>query len=79
MAAQFHQLLAQIHTQVFITIVSLVQGRQKRLLTQMTTFYTVQALKPSAPLSRPLALCYIRVATALDARVLNSRRSIRPP
>jgi hypothetical protein len=56
MAAQFHQLLAQMHTQVFITIERLVQGRRRRLLTQSDAIlhYTVPALKPSALLSRPL-------------------------
>jgi hypothetical protein len=34
LAVEHHHSVAQMHEQVFITIVLLVQGRQKRLLTQ---------------------------------------------
>jgi hypothetical protein len=61
-----------MHKQVFITIELLVQGLQRRLLTQGDAILHGAGFEAQRPAVASAALCYIPLATALDARVLNS-------
>jgi hypothetical protein len=77
LTVQHHYLVAQMHKQVFITIELLVPGRRRRLHSQSDAILHGAGFEAQRPPVASAALCYIPVATALDARVLNSWRSIR--
>ena len=46
LAVQHHEIVAQMHKYVLIAVELSVQGRQKRLLTQVTPFYRTRPMLP---------------------------------